>query len=176
MLSMHSRFPLCVLVAAAAILASSACRPKPASVEDLYTTRMLGLSYLQRNELPQAESAFTKLTNLAPDDPLGYASLDSPTYKLAATPTRRSSYAGAGAGPGEYRSGTRAGQTYSLTGARRMREKRSRSSAATPLEMRTSCTHSPIWRRSRAIAHRSERTRIGSGICWSSHQRIWSRD
>ena len=36
---------------------------------------MLGLSYLQRNELPQAESAFTKLTSLAPDDPLGYASL-----------------------------------------------------------------------------------------------------
>jgi len=36
---------------------------------------MLGLSYLQRNELPQAESAFKKLTNLAPDDPLGYASL-----------------------------------------------------------------------------------------------------
>ncbi|MGZ3373088.1 MAG: FG-GAP-like repeat-containing protein [Gemmatimonadaceae bacterium] len=64
-----------VLIAAAAIVASSGCRPKPASVEDLYTTRMLGLSYLQRNELPQAESAFTKLTNLAPDDPLGYASL-----------------------------------------------------------------------------------------------------
>jgi Flp pilus assembly protein TadD len=64
-----------VFVAAASIAASSACRPKPASVEDLYTTRMLGLSYLQRNELPQAESAFKKLTSLAPDDPLGYASL-----------------------------------------------------------------------------------------------------
>jgi Tfp pilus assembly protein PilF len=59
----------------AVILAALACRPKPASVEDLYTTRMLGLSYLQRNELPQAESSFTKLTRLAPDDPLGYASL-----------------------------------------------------------------------------------------------------
>jgi Tfp pilus assembly protein PilF len=64
-----------VLIGAAAIVVSSGCRSKPASVEDLYTTRMLGLSYLQRNELPQAESAFTKLTNLAPDDPLGYASL-----------------------------------------------------------------------------------------------------
>src|SRR3954471_24065056 len=36
---------------------------------------MLGLSYLQRNQLPQAESTFRKLTDLAPDDPLGYANL-----------------------------------------------------------------------------------------------------
>jgi hypothetical protein len=44
-------------------------------VEDLYTTRMVALSYLQRNELPQAESSFKKLTEMAPDDPLGYADL-----------------------------------------------------------------------------------------------------
>ncbi|HEV7839741.1 MAG TPA: tetratricopeptide repeat protein, partial [Gemmatimonadaceae bacterium] len=43
--------------------------------EELYTTRMLGLSYLQRNQLPEAESAFKKLTDLAPDDPLGYEDL-----------------------------------------------------------------------------------------------------
>ena len=36
---------------------------------------MLGLSYLQRNQLAEAESAFKKLTKLAPDDPLGYAEL-----------------------------------------------------------------------------------------------------
>ncbi len=36
---------------------------------------MLGLSYLQRNQLPEAESQFKKLTELAPDDPLGYAEL-----------------------------------------------------------------------------------------------------
>jgi tetratricopeptide (TPR) repeat protein len=36
---------------------------------------MLGLSYLQRNQLPEAESEFKKLTELAPDDPLGYANL-----------------------------------------------------------------------------------------------------
>src|SRR5687767_2971004 len=36
---------------------------------------MLGLSYLQRNQLPEAEAEFKKLTKLAPDDPLGYASL-----------------------------------------------------------------------------------------------------
>ncbi|MBA3343650.1 MAG: VCBS repeat-containing protein, partial [Gemmatimonadaceae bacterium] len=44
-------------------------------MEELYTTRMLGLSYLQRNQLPEAESAFKKLTRLAPDDPAGYADL-----------------------------------------------------------------------------------------------------
>src|SRR5215208_6022724 len=53
----------------------SACRSERASVEDLYTTRMLGLSYLQRNQLPEAEAEFKKLTKLAPDDPLGYAQL-----------------------------------------------------------------------------------------------------
>src|SRR5690349_20546265 len=57
------------------VAASSACRQEHASVEDLYTTRMLGLSFLQRNQLPQAESSFKKLTRLAPDDPLGYANL-----------------------------------------------------------------------------------------------------
>jgi lipopolysaccharide biosynthesis regulator YciM len=36
---------------------------------------MLGASYLQRNQLPQAESTFKKLIQLAPDDPLGYANL-----------------------------------------------------------------------------------------------------
>jgi len=36
---------------------------------------MLGTSYLQRNQLPEAETEFKKLTKLAPDDPLGYADL-----------------------------------------------------------------------------------------------------
>jgi Flp pilus assembly protein TadD len=36
---------------------------------------MAGLGYLQRNQLPEAESSFKKLTKLAPDDPLGYADL-----------------------------------------------------------------------------------------------------
>jgi len=58
-----------------ALAAVSACKPKPVSVEELYSTRMLGSSYLQRNQLPQAESTFKKLIQLAPDDPLGYANL-----------------------------------------------------------------------------------------------------
>ena len=64
-----------VFLGIALIAATPACRPKPVSVEELYTTRMLGLSYLQRNQLPEAESEFKKLTELAPDDPLGYANL-----------------------------------------------------------------------------------------------------
>ena len=52
-------------------------------MEDLYTTRMLGLSYLQRNQLAEAESSFKQLTKLAPDDPLGYANLGL-TYLQAA--------------------------------------------------------------------------------------------
>src|SRR6266550_3491741 len=40
--------------------AIAACRSERAPVEELYTTRMLGLSYLQRNQLPEAESAFKK--------------------------------------------------------------------------------------------------------------------
>src|SRR2546430_9814791 len=57
------------------VVVAVACKKEQASVEDLYTTRMVALSYLQRNQLPQAESSFRKLTELAPDDPLGYADL-----------------------------------------------------------------------------------------------------
>ena len=59
-----------------ATMTVAACRPADkASVEELYTARMLGLGYLQRNQLPEAETEFTKLTKLAPDDPLGYVNL-----------------------------------------------------------------------------------------------------
>ncbi|MEP7000967.1 MAG: FG-GAP-like repeat-containing protein [bacterium] len=37
--------------------------------------RTLALSYLQRNQLPEAETEFKKLIKAAPDDPLGYADL-----------------------------------------------------------------------------------------------------
>ena len=36
---------------------------------------MNGLSYLRRNQLPEAESELKKLVTLAPNDPVGYADL-----------------------------------------------------------------------------------------------------
>ena len=54
---------------------ASACKPKPAPVEEVFSTRMVGLSYLRRNQLPEAETEFKKLIAMAPDDPLGYADL-----------------------------------------------------------------------------------------------------
>ncbi|MBW8771407.1 MAG: VCBS repeat-containing protein [Gemmatimonadetes bacterium] len=61
---------------AASLVALAACpERKTASVEELYSTRMLGVSYLQRNQLAEAETQFTKLTELAPEDPLGFANL-----------------------------------------------------------------------------------------------------
>jgi Tfp pilus assembly protein PilF len=59
------------------------CRRDRVPVEELYATRMLGLSYLQRNQLAEAEVEFRKLTDFAPDDPLGYADLGL-TYLQAA--------------------------------------------------------------------------------------------
>jgi Tfp pilus assembly protein PilF len=64
------------LVVGATLVAFGACDRKPAaSVEELYSTRMLGVSYLQRNQLGEAETQFKKLTELAPEDPLGFANL-----------------------------------------------------------------------------------------------------
>ena len=57
------------------MLAGIACRPERASVEELYTTRMLALGFLQRNQLPEAEAELQKLIKLAPDDPFAYANL-----------------------------------------------------------------------------------------------------
>jgi hypothetical protein len=81
---------LAVLVCAATV-GAAACRRERASAEELYTTRMLGLGYLQRNQLPEAESTFTRLTRLAPDDPVGTRTSGSPTSRPAATRTPRSS-------------------------------------------------------------------------------------
>jgi Flp pilus assembly protein TadD len=64
------------LLAAASLVALAACpEHKTASVEELYSTRMLGVSYLQRTQLAEAEAQFKQLTELAPDDPLGFANL-----------------------------------------------------------------------------------------------------
>jgi len=64
------------LLAAALTIALISCRKdKPVPVEELFTTRTLAMSHLQRGQLPEAEVQFKKLIELAPDDPLGYANL-----------------------------------------------------------------------------------------------------
>src|SRR5436190_6671566 len=74
MVSMHGgKFWYCFGVLL--LIAPVGCKQKQAPVEELYSTRMLGTTYLQRNQLPQAETTFKKLIQLAPDDPLGYADL-----------------------------------------------------------------------------------------------------
>lgn len=64
-----------VILGAALSAGIGACRSERVSVEELYITRTLGLSYLQRNQLSQADSTFKRLIELAPDDPAGYAYL-----------------------------------------------------------------------------------------------------
>src|SRR6266513_1746036 len=70
-----ARNPWPGVVAVIVAIAVAACRSKPSPVEELFSTRMLGLSYLQRNRLPEAEAQFKKLIELAPNDPLGYTNL-----------------------------------------------------------------------------------------------------
>ena len=106
-----------ILLGAGLVAAAATCRSKPASVEDLYTTRMLGLSYLQRNQLPEAEAEFKKLTKLAPDDPLGYANLgltylQGARYTVAEKQLRRARELD----PGSAEVGLALAKLYALTG------------------------------------------------------------
>jgi Flp pilus assembly protein TadD len=103
--------------AVALILAATTCRSKPVPVEELYTHRMLGLTYLQRNQLPEAESEFKKLTDLAPNDPLGYANLgltylQAGRYDDAEKQLRRARELD----PGSTEVGLALAKLYSLTG------------------------------------------------------------
>ena len=63
------------LFLSAALIAAAACRPERAPVEELYTTRMLGLSYLQRNQLPRLKPSSRSSPSSRPTIPLGYANL-----------------------------------------------------------------------------------------------------
>ncbi|HEY2851753.1 MAG TPA: tetratricopeptide repeat protein, partial [Gemmatimonadaceae bacterium] len=86
---MRARWRWCI-----AALFAVACRSKQVPVEELFSTRMLGLSYLQRNQLPEAEAQFKKLVELAPNDPVGYTDLglsylQSGKFKEAETQLRR---------------------------------------------------------------------------------------
>jgi cytochrome c-type biogenesis protein CcmH/NrfG len=59
-----------------ALLALLGCeRRPPIATGEILTTRTLGLAYLEENRLGEAESAFKRLTELAPREPLGFANL-----------------------------------------------------------------------------------------------------
>jgi len=57
----------------------SGCKDKPVDekqlARDKITLRTLGLAYLEENKLEEAEAEFLKLTDLAPDEALGFANL-----------------------------------------------------------------------------------------------------
>ena len=63
-----------VVLTTAAVLING-CRSEPVDLDAVFTTRTLGLGYLQRGQLAEAESAFKKVIDVVPDDPVGYADL-----------------------------------------------------------------------------------------------------
>src|SRR5215208_7054074 len=101
-----------------AVASSAACRrERAASVEELYAARMAGLSYLQRNQLAEAESAFRKITELAPDDPLGYANLGLTYLQSGRLPDAEQQLRRARElDPGSAEVGLALARLYSLTG------------------------------------------------------------
>jgi len=122
---------------AAFIAVLTTCKREQASVEDLYTTRMLGLSYLQRNQLAEAESSFKKLTDIAPDDPAGYADLGL-TYMQAGryADAEKQLKEARKLDPGSGEVGLALAKVYALTGrqpdARALLEELRRDSTANP--------------------------------------------
>ena len=61
-------------LAASAVLVAG-CRSEPVDLDAVFTMRTLGLGYLQRGQLPEAEAEFKKVIDLVPDDPVGHADL-----------------------------------------------------------------------------------------------------
>jgi tetratricopeptide (TPR) repeat protein len=57
------------------LFAVAACRSEPADPLELMAAHTLGLTHLQRGELPEAEAQFRKVVSLAPRDPIGHANL-----------------------------------------------------------------------------------------------------
>ena len=49
--------------------------PSPADAQEIMSTRSLGLAFLEEGRLAEAESTFTRLTELADNEPLGFANL-----------------------------------------------------------------------------------------------------
>ena len=72
-------FALSALLMIAVLPMLQSCKEKPVDekqlARDKITLRTLGLAYLEENKLKEAEEQFQKLTELAPDESLGYANL-----------------------------------------------------------------------------------------------------
>jgi hypothetical protein len=58
-----------------ALLANGCRSERKAGVEELFSLRSQGLTFLHQDDLPAAEAQFRKLVELAPDEPLGHADL-----------------------------------------------------------------------------------------------------
>ena len=63
------------LVACALIIAATGCKQSEPHTEELFQAQALGLGYLERGELPEAEAQFKKVISFAPNEPLGHANL-----------------------------------------------------------------------------------------------------
>jgi len=63
------------LVACALIVAATGCKQSEPHTEELFQAQALGLGYLERGELPEAEAQFKKVISFAPNEPLGHANL-----------------------------------------------------------------------------------------------------
>jgi tetratricopeptide (TPR) repeat protein len=96
-------------------LAIACPRAEQASVEELYTTRMLGLSYLQRNQLAEAETEFSKLTSWRPTIRSATRTSGSRTCRPVGTPTPRSSSCVPRARPARHRGGLALARVYAQT-------------------------------------------------------------
>src|SRR6185503_20739443 len=62
------------------VLVVASCRSDTGSTnqsraDELFSARSLGLGYLQKDQLPEAEEQFRRVIDLAPKEPLGYANL-----------------------------------------------------------------------------------------------------
>ena len=72
----HATTAATALLGGLVLLALPGCeRRPPAPTGEILTTRTLGLAFLEENHLDEAEAQFRRLTELAPDEPLGFADL-----------------------------------------------------------------------------------------------------
>lgn len=63
------------LIAAAVCALALGCKPAEPHTEEIFQAQTLGLGYLDRGQLAAADSQFSKVVSLAPNEPLGHAYL-----------------------------------------------------------------------------------------------------